>query len=120
MLRPIGRRVLVEMDANAESTAGGIIIPDTEDCPERYSNMGTVIACGPGGCVLRDTSQKRERDYVRDTGDRYRYVPVAVKPGDRVWCGAFNGLRVPESLSDGRHLRMMEADTDIYLVQESP
>lgn len=37
MLKPLADRVLVEVDVEESKTAGGILLPDTEEIPERDS-----------------------------------------------------------------------------------
>lgn len=70
-LKPLDDRVVVEpMDAE-ETTAGGIVLPDTaKEKPQR----GKVIAVGPGRLL--------------DSGER---CPVSVQVGDQVLFGKYGG-----------------------------
>ncbi len=73
-LKPLDDRVVVEpMDAE-ETTAGGIVLPDTaKEKPQR----GKVIAVGPGRLL--------------DSGER---CPVSVKVGDQVLFGKYGGTEL--------------------------
>lgn len=70
-LKPLDDRVVVEpMDAE-ETTAGGIVLPDTaKEKPQR----GKVVAVGPGRLL--------------DSGER---CPVSVQVGDQVLFGKYGG-----------------------------
>jgi|SRR5690606_23426240 len=70
-LQPLGDRVVVEREESEETTAGGIVLPDTaKDKPAR----GKVISVG-NGRLLED-------------GTRH---PLQVKPGDRVIFSSYAG-----------------------------
>ncbi|NBD73516.1 co-chaperone GroES [Patescibacteria group bacterium] len=65
-IRPLGDRVLVQVEeAGEETSPSGIIVPEAAN--DERQDRGTVIAVGPG---------KR--------GDDNELVPVAVKEGDTV------------------------------------
>lgn len=82
-LTPLHDRVLVEPKAPEETTAGGIIIPDTaKEKPQR----GTVVAVGPG---------KKDE-------------PVTVKVGDLVLYGKYAGTEI--SIEGKDYLIMRESD----------
>ena len=86
-LKPLGDRVLVEAAAAEETTAGGIIIPDTaKEKPQR----GKVIAVGAG---------KKDE-------------PMTVKAGDEVLYGKYGGTEITVEGHD--YLIMKESD--IYAV----
>lgn len=86
-LKPLGDRVLVEAAAAEETTAGGIIIPDTaKEKPQR----GKVIAVGAG---------KKDE-------------PMTVKAGDEVLYGKYGGTEITVEGND--YLIMKESD--IYAV----
>jgi chaperonin GroES len=74
-IRPLGDRVIVKRDEEAEQkSAGGIIIPDTaKEKPQR----GTVIAVGTG--ALNDKGEK---------------IPMEVKVGDQVLFGKYAGNEI--------------------------
>lgn len=108
-IQPCGRWVLVQLDEPERFTPGGLAIPDDA---QREPEWGTVIACGPGG--KRRTSKQEKRK----TGADYVFVGMDVRPGQRVFCGAFNGWEVPRSRSGGKYQRMMDVERDIYLVED--
>ncbi len=73
-LQPLHDRIVVEPAAFEETSAGGIILPDTaKEKPMR----GTVIATGPG-----------------KTLDSGKVAPVEVKVGDVVLYGKYAGTEV--------------------------
>lgn len=86
-LTPLADRVLVEAAAAEETTAGGIIIPDTaKEKPQR----GKVIAVGNG---------KKDE-------------PMTVKAGDSVLYGKYSGTEISV---EGRDYLIMK-ESDIFAV----
>jgi chaperonin GroES len=82
-IKPLADRVIVEPAAAEETTAGGIIIPDTaKEKPQK----GTVIAVGPG---------KKDE-------------PLTVKAGDVVLYGKYAGTEITVENID--YLIMRESD----------
>jgi len=82
-LTPLADRVLVEAAAAEETTAGGIIIPDTaKEKPQR----GKVIAVGNG---------KKDE-------------PMTVSAGDEVLYGKYSGTEI--SVEGHDYLIMKESD----------
>jgi chaperonin GroES len=82
-IKPLADRVLVEPAAAEETTASGIIIPDTaQEKPQR----GTIIAVGNG---------KKDE-------------PMTVKVGDTVLYGKYSGTDL--SLAEGDYMIMRESD----------
>ena len=73
-IRPLQDRLLVKRVDEDETTAGGIIIPDTA---KEKPMEGEVVAVGPGA---RDDSGK--------------LVELAVKAGDRILFGKWSGTEV--------------------------
>lgn len=77
-LQPLGDRLVVERDTSAETTAGGIYLPDNaKEKPSR----GKVIAVGNG----RLTDDGKRRPMQCKVGDRVlftSYAPETVKLGD--------------------------------------
>lgn len=70
-LNPLDDRVVVEPVEAEETTAGGIVLPDTaKEKPQR----GKVVAVGPGRLL--------------DSGER---CPVSVGEGDEVLFGKYGG-----------------------------
>ena len=77
-LQPLGDRVVVEREAGEETTAGGIVLPDTaKDKPSR----GTVISVGDGR-LLDDGSRSPLQLQVGDRVLFTSYAPETVKIGE--------------------------------------
>ncbi len=87
-IRPLQDRILVKRIEEEESTAGGIIIPDTA---KEKPQEGKVVAVGNG--VIRDDGKLQKLD---------------VKKGDRILFGKFAGTDV--TLEDEEHLIIREDD----------
>lgn len=82
-IKPLADRVLVQPEAAEETTASGIIIPDTaKEKPQR----GTVVAVGTG---------KKDE-------------PITVKAGDTVLYGKYSGTEL--TVDDVEYLIMRESD----------
>jgi chaperonin GroES len=73
-IRPLEDRILVRPEEGEETTASGIVIPDTA---KEKPQEGTVLAVGPG---------KRS-----DSGE---LIPVDVKEGDRVVYSKYGGTEI--------------------------
>ena len=73
-IKPLEDRILVRPEDAEETTASGIVIPDTA---KEKPQEGTVLAVGPG---------KRS-----DSGE---LIPVEVKEGDRVIYSKYGGTEV--------------------------
>ena len=87
-LQPLGDRVVVQRDTSEETTAGGIVLPDSaKDKPAR----GRVVSVGDGRML--------------DNGKR---CAVQVKPGDRVIFSSYAGETF--KVSDEELLLMREDD----------
>ncbi|MEY3019511.1 MAG: hypothetical protein RLZZ272_495 [Actinomycetota bacterium] len=74
-IRPLEDRVLVTLDEGEQTTASGLVIPDTA---KEKPQQGTVIAVGPG---------KRSDS----TGE---IIPLDVKAGDTVLFSKYGGTEV--------------------------
>jgi chaperonin GroES len=74
-IRPLEDRILVRPEEGEETTASGIVIPDTA---KEKPQEGTVLAVGPG---------KRSED----SGE---LIPVDVKEGDRVVYSKYGGTEI--------------------------
>ena len=86
-LTPLHDRILVRRIEEAETTRGGIIIPDTaKDKPQE----GEVIAVGKGK--------------ITEEG---KVLPLAVKEGDRVLFGKYAGTEIK---IEGEELVIMRED----------
>lgn len=84
-LRPLDERVVVEPVEAEETTAGGIVLPDTaKEKPQR----GTVLAVGPG--KLMDNGQRSE---------------LSVAIGDEVIYGKYSGTDIEIEGRDVKILR---------------
>ena len=92
--RPLHDRIVVRRTDEDQTTAGGIIIPDTVT---EKPQQGEVIAVGPGA-----------------RGDDNERVPLDVKPGDRVLFGKWSGTEVK---IDGEDLLIMK-ESDVFGVIE--
>ena len=73
-IRPLEDRILVRPEEGEETTASGIVIPDTA---KEKPQEGTVLAVGPG---------RRS-----DTGE---LIPMEVKEGDRVIYSKYGGTEI--------------------------
>lgn len=88
-LNPLDDRVVVEPLSAEETTAGGIVLPDTaKEKPQR----GTVIAIGPGRLL--------------DSGER---STLSVKVGDEVLFGKYGGTEIEV---DGKDIKILR-ESDI-------
>ena len=87
-IRPLQDRILVKRIEEEESTAGGIIIPDTA---KEKPQEGRVVAVGKG--KLRDDGELQKPE---------------VKKGDRVLFGKFAGTEV--TLDGTEHVIIREDD----------
>ena len=88
-LKPLGDRVLVRPVEEEETTASGIVLPDTaKEKPQR----GKVIAVGDG----KWEDEKR--------------VPLDVKEGDEVLYSKYGGTEITV---DGEDLIVLKESTDI-------
>jgi chaperonin GroES len=88
-IRPLDDRVVVEPSEAEETTAGGIVLPDTaREKPQR----GTVVAVGPGKLL--------------DSGNRGE---LSVAVGDVVIYGKYGGSEIEV---DGKELKILR-ESDI-------
>jgi chaperonin GroES len=87
-VRPLSDRILVKRVESEGKTKGGIIIPDSA---KEKPAEAIVVAVGPGR--------------VRDDGTRRE---VAVKKGDRVLYGKYDGTEV--KIDGDEHLIIRESD----------
>ncbi len=84
-IRPLDDRVVVEPIEAEETTAGGIVLPDSaKEKPQR----GTVIAVGPG--KLLDSGQRGE---------------LSVAVGDEVIYGKYGGMDIEINSDEVKILR---------------
>jgi chaperonin GroES len=88
-LKPLDDRVVVEPLEAEQTTAGGIVLPDSaKEKPQR----GKVKAVGPGKLL--------------ESGDR---CPVSVKVGDEVLFSKYGGMEIEV---DGKEIKILR-ESDI-------
>ncbi|MEM9008673.1 MAG: co-chaperone GroES [Cyanobacteria bacterium P01_F01_bin.86] len=85
---PLGDRVLVKVSASEETTAGGILLPDTA---KEKPQVGEIVAVGPG---------KRNDDGSRQT--------LEVKVGDKVLYSKYAGTEI--KMGSDEHVLLSEKD----------
>jgi len=93
-LKPLGDKVVVEVIDEPQTTASGIVLPDTA---KEKSQRGKVLAVGPGK--------------VLDSGER---EPMEVSVGDTVVFAKYGGTEVTLS---GKEL-MILSQRDIHAIVE--
>lgn len=91
MIKPLGDRVVIEAIAKDETTASGIVLPDTA---KEKPQEGKIVAIGSG--TLKD-------------GER---IPLEVKEGDRVLFSKYAGTEVK---FEGRELLIMR-ESDVLAI----
>jgi chaperonin GroES len=94
--RPLHDRVLVRRVEETETTAGGIIIPDTA---KEKPMQGEVLATGPGA-----------------RNDKGEIVALDVQPGDRIVFGKWSGTEIK---IDGEELLIMKESDIMGIVEDS-
>ena len=93
-LQPLGDRIVVAREAALDTTAGGILLPESaKDKPAR----GTVIAVGDGK-ILRDGSRS----------------PLQLSVGDEVLFSSYG----PDEISDGDNEFLLMREDDVLAVIE--
>ena len=93
-LTPLHDRIVVRRIEEAETTRGGIIIPDTaKDKPQE----GEVVAVGKGK--------------VNDDG---KVFPLALKEGDRILFGKYSGTEIK---IDGEELLIMREEEVLGILE---
>ena len=93
-LQPLGDRVVIQREESEETTAGGIVLPDTaKDKPAR----GAVVSIGEGR-LLKDGSRS----------------PLQVKVGDRVIFSSYAG----ETFRSGNEEYLLMREEDILAIIE--
>jgi chaperonin GroES len=89
VFKPLHDRVLVRRIESDETTAGGLIIPDSA---KEKPAEGEIISCGEGS--------------RKDNGE---LIPMCVKPNDRILFGKWSGTEITV---DGEELLIMK-ESDI-------
>jgi chaperonin GroES len=87
-LKPLQDRILVKRVAEAETTKGGIIIPDTA---KEKPAEGSVVAVGEG-----------------KYGDDGKRMALELKVGDRILFGKYSGNEI--TINSEEYLIMREED----------
>ncbi len=93
MLRPLGDRVVIEAIAKEETTASGILLPDTA---KEKPQEGRVVAVGTGRI---------------ENGER---VALEVKEGDKVIFSKYAGTEVK---IDDKELLIMRENDILAIIQ---
>ena len=94
-LKPLGDRVVVEPIEQEETTASGIILPETA---KEKPQEGTVLSVGPG---------RKDEDG--------KPIPMDVKEGDRVLYAKYAGTEV--KLPDDRRVLVLK-ESDVLAIVE--
>ena len=94
-LKPLGERLVIEAIEQDETTASGILIPETA---KEKPQEGKVLAAGPGR--------------LDDSGER---VTMQVKVGDRVLYAKYAGTEI--KLEDNRKVLILKESDILALVE---
>jgi chaperonin GroES len=95
VLKPLGDRLVIEAIEQDETTASGILIPETA---KEKPQEGRVLAAGPGR--------------LDDNGKR---VAMAVKVGDRVLYAKYGGTEI--KLEDNKKVLILRESDVLALVE---
>ncbi len=87
-VRPLEDRVLIKQSQAEQTTAGGIVLPDTA---KEKPQQGKVVAVGPGK--------------VLDDGTR---AEMSVKKGDKILYGKYSGTEI--KIDGDEHVILRESD----------
>jgi chaperonin GroES len=87
-LQPLDDRIVVKPGESEETTASGLVIPDTA---KEKPQQGEIIAVGPGR--------------VSDQGER---IAPDIKAGDKVLYGKYSGTEV--TIEGDQYLILRESD----------
>ena len=96
-LKPLGDRLIVSAIEEEETTASGIVLPDTA---KEKPMMGEVVAVGDG--KWDEDGKKR--------------IPVDVKTGDKVIYGKYSGTEY--KTTDGDELLILRASEILAVVEK--
>ncbi|MCI8336463.1 MAG: co-chaperone GroES [Peptococcaceae bacterium] len=92
-MKPLGERVIIKMLEKEETTASGIVLPDTA---KEKPQEGEVVAVGPGRLL--------------ENGNR---VALEVKVGDKVIYSKYSGTEVKK---DGVEYLILNGERDILAI----
>ncbi len=87
-VEPLEDRVLIKQSQAEQTTAGGIVLPDTA---KEKPQQGKVVAVGPGK--------------VLDDGTR---AEMSVKKGDKILYGKYSGTEI--KIDGDEHVILRESD----------
>jgi chaperonin GroES len=93
-LKPLSDRIIVKPLESEQTTAGGIVLPDTA---KEKPQQAEVIAVGPGK--------------VQDNG---KVAPMDISVGDRVYYGKYSGTEVK---LNGQELVVLRQDDVLGVVE---
>ena len=94
-IKPLQDRVVIKpLEAFEQTTAGGILIPDTA---KEKPQLGEVVAVGPGRI-----------------GEDGKHIPVGVKVGDKVFHAKYGGTNVKV---DGDEFIILREDDILAITQ---
>lgn len=93
-LKPLSDRIIVKALNAEETTAGGILLPDSA---REKPQQAEVIAVGPGR--------------IQDNG---KIAPLDIKEGDRVYYGKYSGTEVK---LNGEELVVLRQDDVLGIVE---
>ena len=96
-LKPLEDRVIIKAVAKEETTASGIVLPDTA---KEKPMLGEVVAVGDG--KWDEDGEKR--------------IPVDVKKGDKVIYGKYSGTEY--KTADGDELLILRASEILAVVEK--
>ena len=96
-IKPLNDRVLVERVEASDTTAGGIVLPESA---KEKPTQGRVVATGDGR--------------HNDQGDR---IPLSVKVGDRILFSSYAGTAVKES---GQEYLILDESEILAVVDDKP
>lgn len=94
-IKPLGDKVLVQPNTSTETTAGGIVLPDSA---KERPQEGKVISVGPGRTL--------------DNGEK---VQISVKEGDTVIYSKYGGTEIK---LDGTEYLILD-ESSLLAVKES-
>jgi chaperonin GroES len=94
LIRPLGDKVVIKPSEGAETSSGGIVLPDTA---KKKPQEGEIVAVGPGR--------------LQDNGER---TPLSVQVGQTVIYAKYGGNEVTV---DGEDYIILDED-NIYCIRE--
>ncbi len=96
-IKPLNDRVLIERIEASDTTAGGIVLPESA---KEKPTEGRIVATGDGR-----------------RGDKGNRIPLAVKKGDRVLFSSYAGTSVKEG---GTEYLILDESEILAVVDDKP